>query len=107
MGVESSLSELRSLVDAVCADTVSQEDLHALSTLLTKAKGPEYYLEYCRMHVELYFCCGEQRLNEVVLEDIRSGDRAVFSPHFPQPTPSTARSAISPRAGRWRIWWQR
>ena len=30
------------------------------------------------MHVELYFCCGEQRLNEVVLEDIRS--QAVGSP---------------------------
>jgi hypothetical protein len=87
MGAELSLPDLRSLVDAVCADTASAEDLRALSAVLYESDAAqEYYLEYCRMHIELYFCCGEQRLNQSLMENIGSDTPVVNPTNLPATT---------------------
>ena len=86
-------SELHTMVDAACADAMSEADLHALAAMLSDSpEAQQVYLKYCRMHVELFFCCGEERLNQTILDDIRAEKAA--SPATP--LPSILAAPISP-----------
>ena len=81
MDDESNAADLQSLVDAMCLGTSSKRDLDALSDMLADdPAAQQYYLKYCRMHVELFFCCNEMRLNDSILAGIRSQRNAPSAP---------------------------
>ena len=73
MAPDPNLRELRSLVDAVCTETASEDSLDALGTLLQgNEAAQQFYLKYCRLHAELYLACRGQQAHKAVLEVIRS-----------------------------------
>jgi hypothetical protein len=101
---ESHPPELHALVDAVCADTASEADLLALSNMLADSPAAQqYYLKYCRMHVELFFCCGEQRLNSSLLADIRSPASVSPCPPIPTFIDSTSQGHVGYFASDWLV----
>ena len=81
MAPDPNLRTLRSLVDAICTETASEDSLDALGTLLLgNVAAQQFYLKYCRLHAELYLACRGQQAHKAVLEVIRSRKATTASP---------------------------
>ena len=65
--------EIRSLTDAICSETASDDELDALLALLHGNKeSQEEYLKYCRLHTELQFYFRGQRAHQAVLQAVKA-----------------------------------
>ena len=86
--------ELAELFHRLCEGELAPEQAARLEeSLRTDPALCRLYLRYIDLYVEL-----RRRYST----GIRRFPLRMFSP-----TPFTTRSAFSPRAGRWRTWWQR
>jgi len=65
--------KIRSLADAVCSDTVADEELDALADLLRgNDEAQASYLNYCRLHAELQFFFRGRQAHNTVLDKIHA-----------------------------------
>ncbi len=78
----SNLPRLHSLSNVVCDDLASAEEWHELEAILADDEAARsWYLDYCRLHVDLYSAIGEQ-------ESMRAIKRKVYSEPIPAPITS-------------------
>jgi hypothetical protein len=78
---ESLPDELRSLADAVCSETASDEQIEAIGTLLEGDKAAQrFFLGYCRLHTELLFSFRGQQAHQSALAAIRFQATVAASP---------------------------
>ena len=67
------LQKIRSLADAVCSDTVADDELETLADLLRgDSEAQSSYLNYCRLHTELQFFFRGRQAHHSVLDKIHS-----------------------------------
>ena len=101
--------EVRSLIEAVCdgmADDAQLRDLKSL--LLTDEEARKLYVDLLNLDAELQWLVGSLQAGDAALKEFIAAKQTPHSLPPPSlPLCLIPRSAFSPRAGRWRIWWRR
>ena len=90
-----------------CGD-FTEAELDEFEFMLREERTCRWYCDYCLMDAELRFLVAADKAGAVARAVIETWGLLLLLPSLASsPPPSTARSAICPRAGRWRISWRR
>ena len=104
------------LLNDACDGTLTEAQIQELATVLdSDAAARKVFIDHISLQADIRFLGRAERLCDIGLAGVQAIVPQAASSSCPaptplsasSPTPSTARSAISPRVGRWRICWQR